>query len=480
MKSSQFFSFLEKSANKFNDLFKDVSKFNSVKLISHLDTDGITAASIFIKSLERANIIHSVSIVPTLDSETIESLCKDDADVFVFTDLGSGQISLIQERITDKPVFILDHHTLEETKINKNITHVNPHLFDIDGGTQISGSGVVYFFCKALNPINKDLAHLAIIGAIGDVQESRGFKPLNKLILDEAITNKKIKVTNSLRLFGIETRPLHKVLEFSSDPFIPGVSGSESGSIQFLQEIGIEPKKNDTGHEYNYNNWKKMSDLNKEEIKKLHSAIIMKRMEEKNPEDIFGPVYSLIDEKPETPFRDIREFSTLLNSCGRMGNSSLGIGVCLDNPKIKKKALRNLTQYRKQIINALEWFHANRGTSRIIEGDGYVIINAKENILHTIIGTLASILSKGKFFPEGTLILSLARNSNELTKVSLRVTSLKPMFDIDLRKVINKITVSVGGESGGHQYASGAVIETIKENVFIDAAKKVLSNGFEN
>ena len=53
---------------------------------------------------------------------------------------------------------------------------MNPHLFDIDGSTEISGAGVVYLFCKALDGKNKDMAHIAIVGAIGDIQEDKGFK----------------------------------------------------------------------------------------------------------------------------------------------------------------------------------------------------------------------------------------------------------------------------------------------------------------
>ena len=113
----------------------------------------------------------------------------------------------------DKDVIILDHHIPEEIE-TKNICHVNPHLAGIDGSKEVSGAGVVYFFAKALNKKYEDLAHIALIGAVGDIQEDNGFKKLNQDILDKAISLGKVTVEKGLRIFGAQTRALHKALEF--------------------------------------------------------------------------------------------------------------------------------------------------------------------------------------------------------------------------------------------------------------------------
>ena len=60
-------------------------------------------------------------------------------------------------------------------------------------------------------------------------------------------------------------RPVHKALEYSTNPFIPGISGEESASIQFLSSLGIELKKEGS--------WKTLADLTDEETKKLATAI---------------------------------------------------------------------------------------------------------------------------------------------------------------------------------------------------------------
>lgn len=454
------------SMHKAVEFFKTFDKKLPVRLVSHLDADGICAASIMIKLLNQMNMRYSISIVTQLQKEVVDELRLEDYKNYIFTDLGSGQLSYIKEKLSDRNIIVLDHHEPEDAgELPDNIFHINPHLQGVDGSIEISGSGVVYLFSKTATG-STDLAHIAVIGAVGDVQECKGFQKLNDEILQEAIANGKIKVINGLRLFGCQTKPLHKVLEYSTDPFIPGVTGSESGSIQFLSEMGIKPK-NESG-------WKKLVHLSDDDLKKLVTGIIMKRMDEVNPEDVLGPVYILQDEKNESPTRDAKEFSTLLNACGRLNKASLGIGTCLGDEKIKKRAIQGLQDYKKELVKALKWFEANKESDKVINGRGYVIINTEDNILPTICGTLASILAKSQNMPENTYIMSLAQMIDNTTKVSLRVAGIKPREDIDVREIVKEVVEKVGGEAGGHQFAAGAIIPTEKEEEFIETAKEVL------
>ena len=106
--------------------------------------------------------------------------------------------------------------------------------------------------------------------------------------------------------------------------------------------------------------------------------------------------------------------------------------------------------------------------------DGFIIINAKENIMASMAGTIASMLSRSNEFKKGTFIMSLARNLMEdTTKVSLR--SAGRDSGNDLRKVVDTITKNIeGAQAGGHKEAAGAIIPTSKENELIDEAKRVL------
>jgi len=445
-------------------LFEKTDKNESIRVVSHLDCDGICACSIMIKSLNRMNRKYSISILQQLTEEGLKELAAENHKIYFFTDFGSGQIEMIEKYLGEKTVFILDHHKPNSEIHNEKIIHVNPHLFGIDGSMEIAGSGVVFLFCRKLNRENEDLAHLAIIGAIGDVQEHKGFKRMNNEILEIAIKKNKIRVEKGLRFFGIHTKPLHKVLEYSTDPYIPEISGSESNAIQFLHNLGIEPK-------INGNRWKRYNDLTGDEKKKVVSAIILQRAEEDTPEDVFGNLYILVEEQENSPFYEVREFSTLLNATGRLGKASLGIGVCLNDQKSKIKAIKILEEYKQEIIKAMKWYNENKKTHHILEGKNYIIINAGSNVKPSMIGTIASILSRSNDVEHNLFIMSLAEQEGNTTKVSLRISGYKNSFD--LREIIKELSGKVEIEFGGHKNAAGAIIKTHDEKKFIEEAIKI-------
>ena len=445
--------------------FRQIDQKEIIRVVSHLDADGISACSLMIKMLNNDSRKYSVSIVQQLNKAVISQLAAEPYNCFIFTDIGSGSINEIKEVLKGKKIFILDHHSIPEGNID-GIVFVNPHLCGIDGGKEISGAGVVFKFACTVDKSMEDFAHIAIIGAIGDLQEQGSFLRLNQEILDVAVKKNKIKVVKGLRIFGSQTKPLHKALEYCTDPYIPGVSGSESGAIQFLSQIGIEPK--------NGNGWKKIVQLDEEEMKKLVTGIIMKRLNESKPEDVLGNIYILPHEEEESPTRDAKEFATLLNACGRLGRASYGIGACLGDKKIKQQAIKSLADYKKEIVNALNWYHENKFTDDVHWGNKFVIINAKDKVMSTMIGTLASILSKSNLMTNNLFILSMAQAMDGNTKISLRTTNNLD-GKLDLRNIIGEIINGIGDcEAGGHQNAAGAVIPTDKENHFIQSAKEIL------
>ena len=100
-----------------------------------------------------------------------------------------------------------------------------------------------------------------------------------------------------------------------------------------------------------------------------------------------------------------------------------------------------------------------------------MIVNAGSDVLHTIIGTIMSIVSKSGDFEDGFYLMGLARNPDDgLTKVSLRVTGNDP--SIDLKSIVVDLVGVTGGEAGGHQFACGANIPVDVEDEFIRLAEK--------
>ena len=446
--------------------FKRIDKKEVIRVVSHLDADGISACAVILNALDNENRRYSISIIRQLGDENLHEYSREEYKHFIFTDLGSGKINSMNRILKDKSILVLDHHKPEKVEAD-NVTHINPNLFGIEGGTEISGAGVAYFFSRKLNGKNKSLAHLGIIGAIGDIQDENGFSSLNLEILDDAVNAKKLEVIeNGLKFFGKQTRPLFRILQYTDNPYIPDISGSMGGAIQFLRHVvGIDDKRVERV---------KMKDLDKDQMERLRAGIIMKRSDQEDPEDIFSNSYLLVDEKEGSPLKDVKEFSTLLNACGRLERASLGIGVCLGDKKSKESAMKSMKNYRKEIAISLDWYHSNKNSAGVFNGDGFTIINAKDNILASVAGTMASILSKSNEFEDGHYILSMAQMLDENTKASMRVAGRNISEDVDLRVIIKKIAKQVEGEAGGHKHAAGALFLTEQEDKFIDMAKHAI------
>ena len=155
----------------------------------------------------------------------------------------------------------MDHHE-PVRKEHMNLLHINPLVL---GEEEISASMVCYLFVKLLNIKNTDLIDLAIVGAIGDIMDEKWeLRGLGRKILEEAEMLGKISIERGLRLYGRNTRPIFKSLEYSSDAIIPGITGSESNAVQFLTELGIKLKDDER--------WRKLKDLTLKEQKKMELA----------------------------------------------------------------------------------------------------------------------------------------------------------------------------------------------------------------
>jgi len=462
--------------NKFIELIKKATEFvnniprdETIKVISHLDADGITAGALTINALQNENRKYNLTIYAQLTDEICQEIAKENYNYYIITDLGSGQLTSINKHLINKKVLILDHHVPQEKALN-NITHINPHLVNIDGSKFIAGSGIAFFFSALLNKKNYGQAHLAIIGAIGDVQEQQGFTGLNNIILDIAIERNKINLKKELNLFGKQTRPLFKLLEFSSDLQIPEVTGNQNKAVLFLNNLGIKQTDEE-------GNLRTFSNLTENEKKLLTEHIIIKRINAGliDQSKVFSTTYELLDEKQGT-FRDGKEFSSILNACGRMDQAKTGVYACLNEPGYKRDAHQVQKDYKIEIVHGMNWIEKElkNKSNTIIQNDKFMIINAQTNVLYTIAGTIASILTMSQKYPKDYYVLSLAHNTADKTvKVSMRVVGNNE--DIDLQKIVTEIIEKLGcGEAGGHQHAAGAIIPIENEAEFLQIAEEEL------
>lgn len=419
---------------------EELSKTKHLRIISHYDTDGITSAAIFSRALQRWNKKFSLAIVKGLEEEFINSLPEN--EVLIFLDLASGSLRHLKNKKTE--VFIFDHHEIVDS-IPENVTMINP-IFE--NQEAISAAAVCYLFAKSLSLENKDLANLAVIGMVGDSLEKHLSKTYGEILRDAEIVIRK-----GLLLYP-STRPLDKALEYSSGFYIPNITGMYKGVIEVLKEADIKKIEG---------RYKSLYELTDDEMARLITSLMLRMINHKDSSDLIGNLYLV---KIFNKLEDAREFSALINACSRMGNPSLALGFCLGNKKCIEESEKIYIEYKQHLISALKYV----AESEKITGKDYTIINAKDHIKDTIIGTVASIISRSPVYSKGTIIIALAYNEDKI-KVSARIAGREGR---NIREVLNKVVVPLGGEVGGHSNAAGCLISKEKETLFIQELKKVL------
>ena len=434
MESNYLESQIELVANKFVDVISN----KEILIISHFDTDGITSATILIQTLRKLDKRFSVKIVKRLEEETLTKLPED--KVIIFLDLASGSLDYLS-RLNLENIFIIDHHEIFQA-IPEGMNIINPEL---NGKEKLSASSLTYLFCKYIDEENKEFAKLAILGMIGDCME-KSIDKLNNLIINDG----EVKRKRGLLIYP-STRPLNRTLEYCSDPYIPGITGDAQGVTELLREINLTPVNG---------KYKSLIELDDNEMSKLVTSIILKNPKVKNKE-IIGDIFLI---KLFNKLEDARELSAMINACSRLGESETAIQFCMESAKAKKKAELMHTKYKQHLISGLK----SASESEKVEGNGFVIINAKDKIKDTIIGTIASILSNSSLYEEGTIITTMAYYDDKI-KISSRGVG---KVERNIREMLTKVVNEIGGEVGGHEFAAGCMVKQEKEKDFIELLKK--------
>ena len=213
---------LNESLSYFKHTISDLIKSEkNISIISHLDCDGLTSASIIGKALFREGIRCTISTTNEFNNNLVDRLSNDSRDFHIITDLAGGFANALDEKLGEDWL-VLDHHEIPEEEYD-NERVINAWKFGIDGGLEICAGGMTYLASKSLNKKNEDLAAIAVISAIGDRQDKgkrKSFTGKNLDILNTAKSNGQIDVDLDLLLVGRETRPLSDALAFTSQPFI--------------------------------------------------------------------------------------------------------------------------------------------------------------------------------------------------------------------------------------------------------------------
>jgi RecJ-like exonuclease len=473
-----------------------------VHIYTHLDADGLSSGAILGKALYRENIPFQITVLRQLEKREISKISKNVEQYhsyLIFSDFGSGQYLELQTELINKNKYknflVLDHHIPQavSSKADLNLIaevhettkdwQINPYFFGIDGSVEITGAGLCYYFAKCLKKENLDLSPLALIGAIGDIQnkgKNNSFLGINNLILEDAINSGQIEVVNDLNFSTL--KPLNEAIAYSNEIKLPGLSKDVNKSLIFLKTIGILMENSD-------GKVKTLNELDQDEKQKISSAIIEYASMKLNlePSKIIKKLiinrYLLKNEPSNSVIHDLKEFSKLLNACGRTYNASLGIAIAMGNRKeIYQQSMEVLKNYRKSLVKGLSWIENN---NKIQQKDSIQYFFGEEVISESIIGTISSILifEHGKGVDISKPIFGLAKRTDEdVYKVSGRAHESIVSQGINLSEVIREASQRSNIESlgGGHPPAAGTKIPVDLVDEFLENCNIAVHNQISN
>jgi len=437
----------------------------------------LAAAGVVGTALARLDATFRVRIERWIDEEVVDGILADKPSLIIFTDFGSGDLDVLNLRLANHQVIILDHHQ-PVGEADPAFVQVNPHLFGIDGSRDVSGAGAAYFVAKALDKANSDLSSIAVVGALGDLQdkyEQRMLGGSNAIIVEDAEKTGSLKIETDLMFFGRETRPIHQALARTTTPFIPGISGEEDKSLAFLASLGITPKKGDK--------WRALRDLSEDEKKKLFNALADYLMSKGSLGDVAlslrGSVYTLTREEPWTSLHDAREFSVLLNATGRMDRPGVGVAICMgDRGAALEEASAVLEEYRGVITRYLNWL-LEPETGRMEELGNTWVAHGNNVIDDKIIGTISSILSTTLANPEKPIIAYSTVQNEGLAKFSARGLDSLIKKGLNLGEVLRIAAEKYKGRGGGHNIAAGAQVPVGHVGAFLKQVDELVKKQLE-
>ncbi|MHA1275608.1 MAG: DHHA1 domain-containing protein [Candidatus Helarchaeota archaeon] len=446
-----------------------------IRVSSHIDADGLSAAGIVCSALARLNAKFHLRILRQLYPEFIKELAAERRNCYIFSDLGSGQLKYLIKYFPEAFLLILDHHEpLKVKDIPPNIIEINPHHFNIDGSNELSGAGTSFLFAYSLDPSNNlDLLPFALIGAVGDTQDKgkqHSLIGLNAKIAEVGVNENLITIEKDLYFQYRENQPIHHALMATIDPFLPGLTGNEDACVRFLQSINVPLHVGEK--------WRTISDLTTAEKKNLTTQLTQQILSHGGtPEQASSLVSTnyLLTGESAPYLRDLREFAELLNACGRTRNPGIGVAICMgDRDTHYRRAQDLLLDYQKKINSFLEHL---KHPGAIKETDYVQYFYTGDELNETMIGTISTIAIKTKLAKK--ILIGFAKSGDQVYKISARapqhLITRGVHLGIALRNVIEQLKLDPSKfAAGGHDAAAGTQIPASKDIEFIETLNLVL------
>lgn len=139
-----------------------------VQIFHHNDSDGLASGAILTRALERSDFKVQRFCLEKPYPKLLHKIFDQKDSIIIFADFAGRIAPLISDLNRSRNLtLILDHH-VAEASADPLVHNLDPELFGLKGDRDISASTTCYLFAKTVDTSNRDLAHMAVIGAVGD------------------------------------------------------------------------------------------------------------------------------------------------------------------------------------------------------------------------------------------------------------------------------------------------------------------------
>lgn len=441
-------------------------------ILAHSDVDGLVSASIVSLTLMRLGAKCVTRAFHDISDESIREIQSDSNGFCILCDVGINMASSLANELDNRWIMI-DHHRplsdVPDSLYDSNI--MDAFKNNIDGRTEISSGGLAYFLANQIERSNWDLSPIAIVSALAENQDNGDKKiltGLNSEIMEVARSHGLLTAEPNLRFAGQETRPIHEAMASTVTPFMDGITGNQKNAYSIVKSTGIKLIEN--------GRWRVVADLRQEEKTVILETIVKfvsnnSRYNSSNlTDELVGYTYTFSCEDLRSPLRDAREYSMLLNACGKAGRPGIGIGVCMGDRNL---CLSEGGQLANQFKAALRKCVASAENWRINLEKYLVVINGENVIDEDIVQHVAIILFRSLIFANRAIIL-WTRGRNGMHKFYCKA-GLNPKSDTDLSMLVDNCAKSAGGIGGGSHKNEGVCrVPSVRFDDFLSCIKRVI------
>jgi single-stranded-DNA-specific exonuclease len=140
----------------------------TVQVFHHNDSDGLSSGAILTCAFERQGFKVKRFCLEKPYPAVLRKVYEQEGSILIFADF-AGRIAPLLSGLNKgrNLTLILDHH-VAEASTDPRVHNLDPDLHGLKGDRDISGSTTCYLFALTLDPVNRDMAHIATIGAVGD------------------------------------------------------------------------------------------------------------------------------------------------------------------------------------------------------------------------------------------------------------------------------------------------------------------------